>query len=141
VRFLDANPFIYAYYKPRRELSEYERKLKEGAKQIIARISRGEEEVVTTVVHISEVVNILKHGMTFEELYEVILGLFGLENVKILSVSREDYLAAVELSLELKLDPNDALAIQVMHTMDINEIYSFDTDFDRVKGIIRLPSL
>ena len=141
MRFLDANPFIYAYYKPRRELSEYERKLKEGAKQIIARISRGEEEVVTTVVHISEVVNILKHGMTFEELYEVILGLFGLENVKILSVSREDYLAAVELSLELKLDPNDALAIQVMHTMDINEIYSFDTDFDRVKGIIRLPSL
>ena len=141
MRFLDANPFIYAYYKPRRELSEYERKLKEGAKQIIARISRGEEEVVTTVVHISEVVNILKHGMTFEELYEVILGLFGLENVKILSVSREDYLAAVELSLELKLDPNDALAIQVMHAIGINEIYSFDTDFDRVKGIIRLPSL
>jgi len=141
VKFLDANPFIYAYYKPRKKLTEYERKLKENAKQIIARINRGEEKVVTTVVHVSEIVNILKHGMTFEELYEVILGLFSLENVKILRVGREDYLAAVELSLELKLDPNDALAIQVMYAMDINEIYSFDTDFDGVSGIVRLPRL
>jgi len=141
VKFLDANPFIYAYYKPRRELTEYERKLKESAKQIVARINRGEEKVVTTVVHVSEMVNILKHGMTFEELYELILGLFSLENVKILKVSREDYLAAVELSLELKLDPNDALAIQVMYAMNINEIYSFDADFDKVGGIVRLPRL
>ena len=141
MKFLDANPFIYAYYKPRRELTEYERKLKESAKQIVARINRGEEKVVTTVVHVSEMVNILKHGMTFEELYELILGLFSLENVKILKVSREDYLAAVELSLELKLDPNDALAIQVMYAMNINEIYSFDADFDKVGGIVRLPRL
>jgi len=141
VKFLDANPFIYAYYKPRRELTEYERKLKESAKQVIARINRGEEEVITTVVHVSEMVNILKHGMTFEELYEVLLGLFSLDNVKILRVSREEYLAAVELSLELKLDPNDALAIQVMHGMNVNEIYSFDRDFDKVSGIVRLPHL
>ena len=141
MKFLDANPFIYAYYKPKRELTKYEKKLKESAKQIIAQINRGEEEVVTTVVHVSEMVNILKHGMTFEELYEVVLGLFSLENVKILRVSREDYLAAVELSLELKLDPNDALAIQVMHVMNINEIYSFDMDFDKVSGIVRLPHL
>jgi len=141
VKFLDANPFIYAYYKPRRELTEYERKLKESAKQIVARINRGEEKVVTTVVHVSEMVNMLKHGMTFEELYELMLGFFSLENVKVLRVSREDYLAAVELSLELKLDPNDALAVQVMYAMNINEIYSFDTDFDKVAGIIRLPRL
>ena len=141
MKFLDANPIIYAYYKPRRELTGYERKLKESAKQIIARINRGEEKVVTTVVHVSEMVNMLKHGMTFEELYELILGLFSLENVKVLRVSREDYLAAVELSLELKLDPNDALAIQVMYAMNINEIYSFDTDFDKVGGIVRLPRL
>lgn len=55
MRFLDANIFIYAYYKPRRELGQKEREMKEGAKDILMRINEGKETAITTVVHLSEI--------------------------------------------------------------------------------------
>ncbi|MBO3840694.1 MAG: type II toxin-antitoxin system VapC family toxin, partial [Candidatus Brockarchaeota archaeon] len=60
---------------------------------------------------------------------------------EIRGVPKEDYFAAVELSRDLHIDPNDALAIDVMKTSDITEIYSFDEDFDKIEGITRLPSV
>ncbi|MEM2971294.1 MAG: type II toxin-antitoxin system VapC family toxin [Candidatus Bathyarchaeia archaeon] len=61
--------------------------------------------------------------------------------MKINGVSKEAYFAATELGDDLKLDPNDALAVDVMRLNGINEIYSFDEDFDKVEGIRRLPKL
>lgn len=141
MRFLDANIFVYAYYKPRRELTERERLMKNEAKRIIKGISEGEVEVLTTVVHMSEAVNILKHGMPLEHLIKVILGLFMLDNVKILGVSKDTYFAAAELGGDLKLDPNDALAVEVMRLGGIDEIYSFDEDFEKVEEITKLPKI
>lgn len=139
--FLDANVFIYAYYKPKRQLTQKEKQMKDHAKRIISEISQGKEEVIMTVVHLSEVVNILKHGMPLEQLTNIVLGLFMLDNVKIHGVSREAYFAATELGDDLKLDPNDALAIDIMRLGNIKEIYSFDEDFDKIEGISRLPKL
>jgi len=68
MRFLDANIFIYAYYKPKRQLSQKEKHMKEYAKKIISNVSQGKEKVAITVVHLSEIVNILKHGMALDEL-------------------------------------------------------------------------
>jgi len=141
MKFLDANVFIYAYYKPKRQLTQKEKQMKDHAKRIISEISQGKEEVTTTVVHLSEVVNILKHGMPLEQLTNIVLGLFMLDNVKIRGVSREAYFAATELGGDLKLDPNDALAIDIMRLGNIKEIYSFDEDFDKIEGISRLPKL
>jgi uncharacterized protein len=139
MKFLDANIFIYAYYKPQKTLSEKEEAMKEQAQTIIRAISQGKEQVTTTVVHISEVVNILKHGIPKEALTQVIMGLFMLENVKIVDVTKDSYFAAVELSEDYKLDPNDALAIDVMRQNGIKEIYSFDEHFGKIEGITRIP--
>lgn len=141
MRFLDANVFIYAYYKPKKQLTQKEKQMKDHAKKIISDVSQGKEEVMMTVVHLSEAVNILKHGMLLERLTNVILGLFMLDNVKIHGVSREAYFAATELGADLKLDPNDALAVDVMRLNRIKEVYSFDEDFDEIEGISRLPRL
>jgi len=73
VRFLDANIFIYAYYKPKKLLTQKEEDMKEQAKKIVRNISAGKEQVMTTVVHISEIVNILKNGMTQNQLTHIIL--------------------------------------------------------------------
>lgn len=139
MRFLDANIFIYAFYKPKRGLTQKELWMKEQAKRIVSDISLGKEEVLTTIVHLSEVVNILKHGMEVEELTRFIISLFMLNNIIICSVTKEEYFAAAELAEELKIDPNDALAVDVMRANNVREIYSFDLDFDRVSGISRLP--
>jgi len=141
MKFLDANVFIYAYYKPKKQLSPRERQMKEYAKKIISYVSQGKEEVLTTVVHLSEIVNILKHGIPLEQLNNLVLGLLMLDNVKTYGVSKEAYFAATELGDDLKLEANDALAVDVMRLNDIKEIYSFDEDFDKVEGIMRLPKL
>jgi predicted nucleic acid-binding protein len=141
MRFLDANVFVYAYYKPKRQLAQKEKQMKEHAKRIISSVSQGKEQVMTTVVHVSEMVNILKHGMPLDQLAVLIRGLFMFDNVRIMGVTREGYFAAAELGDDLKLEANDALAVDVMRQNGIKEVYSFDEDFERVQGITRLPKL
>jgi predicted nucleic acid-binding protein len=141
MKFLDANVFIYAYYKPKRQLTQKEKQMKEHAKKIISNVSHGKEDVIMTVVHMSEIVNILKHGMPINRLTSIIRGLFMLDNVRIIGVTREAYFAATELGDDLKLEANDALAVDVMRLNDIKEIYSFDEDFNQIEGITKLPTL
>jgi hypothetical protein len=141
MRFLDANVFVYAYYKPKRQLTQKEKQMKEQAKRIISIVSQGKEQVTTTVVHLSEIVNILKHGMPLDQLTIIIQGLFMLDNVKIIGITGEAYFAATEFGADLKLEVNDALAVDAMKLNDIKEIYSFDEAFDKLEGIIRLPRL
>ena len=141
MRFLDANVFIYAYYRPKRTLTEKEKAMKEEAKKIISSISIGKEQVLTTVVHISEMVNILKSGMPKETLAKTILGLFMLDNVTIVGVSKDEYFAAVAIGDDLKMEPNDALAVDAMQQNNITEIYSFDEHFNKISGITRLPEI
>ncbi|MFQ6125737.1 MAG: type II toxin-antitoxin system VapC family toxin [Candidatus Heimdallarchaeota archaeon] len=109
--------------------------MKELAKESIPTINNSEEEVTTTVVHLSEIVNISKHRMPLRDLFTVLLNLFMLENVKIVGVTQEEYFAATELGSEMDLDPNDALAVQVMDETGIDSIYSFDQNFDNIKGV------
>ncbi len=141
MRFLDANIFIYAYYKPKKSLTEKEAAMKTEAQKIISNISQGKEEVMTTVVHVSEMVNILKNGMPQDLLTQPFLGLFMLDNVTISDVSKDAYFAAIEIGDDYKLEPNDALAIDVMRQNGIGEIYSFDEHFNKVDGITRLPTV
>jgi predicted nucleic acid-binding protein len=141
LKFLDANVFIYAYYKPKKQLTEKEKRMKEQAKKIISNVSEGKEDVMMTVVHVSEVVNILKNGLSQDQLTIIIRGLFMLDNVRIVDVSRDAYFAATELGEDLKLEANDALAVDMMRQNGINEIYSFDEHFDHMEGITKLPSL
>ncbi len=138
MRFLDANVFVYAYYKPKKLLTEKEAQMKEQAKKIIANVSQGKEQVLMTVVHVSEAANILKHGLSKEKLTVVMRGLFMLDNLKIIDVSRDQYFAAVELGEDLKLEVNDALAVDVMQQNGLSEIYSFDEHFAHVDGITKL---
>jgi len=141
MRFLDANVFIYAYYKPKRLLTPREQRMKNEAKEIISKVNEAKEEITTTVIHIAEAVNILKHVMSLENLINLVLGLFMLDNVKIVGVNRETYFAATELGRDLKLDSNDALIVEIMRFNDIKELYSFDEDFEKIEGITRLPKL
>ena len=140
MRFLDANVFVYAYYRPRRELGDKETEMKEEAKAILKRINEGEERVITTVVHVSEMSNILKHGMAPGDLAAFVQGLLMADNIVVEGVSRDLYLSATDLGRELELDPNDALAVELMRLNGVEEIYTFDHGFDGVQGVRRLPA-
>jgi hypothetical protein len=138
-RFLDANIFIYAYYKPHKPLTPKEKQMKQQAQQILTNITQGKEQVATTVIHLSETVNILKHAMTTEQLTHLLRALYMHDNITIHDVTREAYLAAIELADDLKLEPNDALAIDTMKQNNITQIYTYDQNFNNIQGITKLP--
>lgn len=139
MKFLDANVFIYAYYKPKIRLDSNQKRMKDKSKKIIEGINSRRTKVLTSVVHLSEVSNILKRSFSMGELVSLIETLYSLDNVIISDVTANDYLIAIEMGEELNLEPNDALAVHLMQENDISEIYSFDEGFEKVEGIFRLP--
>ena len=141
VRYLDANVFIYAFYRPKkRNLDPIARAMKDIAKSIIQKISRGEESVVMSIVHISEVCNIIKHSLPIEDLLALANTLITSRNIRVLDVSVDTYKKAISIGFEYGLEPNDALAVLLMRELGIDEIYTFDKDFDVVSWLRRRPT-
>jgi len=138
VRFVDASVFLHAYLKPKRVLKPHEKEIKENAKSILRRISEG-EQVLTTAVHFGEVANLLEDLLPLPEALKLESGILALNNVEMVEVSKEMYLAAAPLAAEKGVGLNDALAVVAMSERGISEIYSFDGDFDRL-GVKRLSS-
>ncbi|NJF24566.1 type II toxin-antitoxin system VapC family toxin [Thermococcus sp. Bubb.Bath] len=132
MRFIDANVFIYAFLRPRKEPSENVRAIKESAKGILGRISEG-EKVVTTVVHLSEVANVIESMAGKKKAVEILMGILTAENIKVLNVSTSDYLKATLVAEEKSLGINDALAYVKMKEAGIYEVYTFDGDFEKLE--------
>jgi len=136
VAYVDANMFIYAFLKTKRTLQPHEVKIKDAAKKIVSRINEG-EKVVTSVVHFSEVCNILDDYLPIEEALLVEKGLLFRENILICEVSKDDYLKAISVTEDQSVGVNDALAYVLMKKMAIQTVYSFDKDFDTFADIRR----
>jgi predicted nucleic acid-binding protein len=137
VVYVDTNVFVYAFLKTKRALQPQEVKIKEAAKKIVSRINEG-EKVVTSVVHFSEVCNILDDHIPIEEAILIEKGLLFRENILICEVSKDDYLNAISVTEDQKVGVNDALAYVLMKKRAIQTIYSFDKDFDNLADIHRV---
>ncbi len=136
-RFIDANVFLYAFLKPRRKLREHEVLLKNGAKSIIYRVNSG-EEVVTTVVHLGEIANILEEYTPLDHAIKIIETILLKKNIVIVPIEWSDYLVSIEIARKYCVGINDALAYSIMKRHGINEVYSFDRDFDKFPDIKRI---
>ena len=135
--FLDANIFVYAFLKPKRKLQPHEEKIKDAAKNIITRINTG-EETATSVVHFSEVCNILEDYLPIEEAFAIEKDLLLRDNIVIKAVTEEHYLKALAIAEDQSVGANDALAYVLMTESGLNRIYSFDKHFDAFKDIHRI---
>jgi predicted nucleic acid-binding protein len=135
--FIDANVFVYAFLKPKRKLEPHEIKIKEAAKNIVTRINEG-EETVTSVVHFSQVCNLLEDHLTHEEAFAIEKDLLFQDNISIKAVTEDDYLKALAISEDQQVGTNDALAYVLMKEAGLNKIYSFDRDYDKFKDIARI---
>lgn len=131
MRFIDANVFIYAILKPRRELNEREREIKETSKEIFKRVNRG-EEVVTTIVHLSEVANILEDSANLSFSLSFLKDILLKRNIIIEEVGHRDYMESVFLAGKKRVSVNDALAYLLMERKGIEEIYTFDKHFENL---------
>jgi len=137
MRFVDANVFLYAFLKTGRKLSEKETRLKRISSGIIERIEKG-EKVLTSAVHISEVSNMLESLTSKETTQEIVESVLLNENIEIAEVGKGIYMASLELAKIHKVSINDCVASIIMKAKNISEIYSFDNDFDKIDGIVRI---
>ncbi|MHA1300478.1 MAG: type II toxin-antitoxin system VapC family toxin [Candidatus Helarchaeota archaeon] len=139
--YLDANIFIYAFFKPKKgkELSDKIKWCKQEAKKIIRMINEEKDTYCISLIQISEVVNLLKSVMSWENLKTFLMGLFSNKSIKIIENSKLMYLNAINKILDYNTDPNDISAYLLMVDKNIKKIYTFDRHFENFPGIICLP--
>jgi hypothetical protein len=82
---LDSNVLVYAVVKPKKNVDERLAKIKERAREILRRIDRGEERVVTTVVHVSEIANVIESLANLTKAIEVVESVLNSESVTVLT--------------------------------------------------------
>ena len=131
MRFIDANIFIYAVLKPKRELNKKELEIKNASKEIFKRVNAG-EEVITTVVHLSEVANVLEDVANLSHAISFLKDILLKRNVIVEEVNNKDYMESVLLAEEKRVSINDALAYLLMKREGIEDIYTSDKHFENL---------
>ncbi|MCD6538500.1 type II toxin-antitoxin system VapC family toxin [Candidatus Bathyarchaeota archaeon] len=131
MRFVDSNVFIYVLVKSPKD--DYV-----IAKRILQRIEEG-EEAVTNMAVIQEIVNWLEYNNNRRrEIEKLLTAINSYIAMKKAGVSWSDMIAAIDDMNKYGLDFVDALTLQTMKRNNINEIYTNDRDFDRVKWVRRV---
>lgn len=138
---MDANVIIHALIEEDGEnLNSKTREIKRSSREIVKRITDGEEVYITTI-QISEAANIMER--LTEPSISIRIQRFLLEHpsFKIIETTIQDMKNAqrvVETSKNNKIGFNDAVAYIAMQKVNCKEIYTFDKHFDLFSGIKRI---
>lgn len=129
--FLDTNVFLYA--------TGAEHPLRESARQIIQRVSRGELTATTNAEVIQEILFVLhRRGKT--EWAAQLVQSTALMFPDLLPVTRNDMLIACDLlERHPQIRARDAVHAATMLNNGLDVIISADQHFDEIQGIQRLP--
>jgi len=130
MRFVDANVFIYVLVRSPKESYETSRK-------ILQRIEDGEETLTNTAI-LQEVVDWLEYNNRRREVKDFITAINSYLAMDKLSTAWDDMLAALDDTEKHHIDFVDALTLQAMKKNNTDEIYSNDTDFDKIKWVKRI---
>lgn len=135
MRFLDTNIII-------RFLSNDDPPKARACLALFERIERGEEQVRASVTHIAEVCFVLAsrrgpYRLSHDDIRGRLLPILKLPGVK-LPNKRLVLRALDSYATFSRLDFEDALAVAIMEAEGMTELYSYDTDFDGVAGMVRL---
>ncbi|MGQ9555466.1 MAG: PIN domain-containing protein [Anaerolineae bacterium] len=130
-RFLDTNVIL-------RYLTRDDEGKAEAALNLLQRVERGEERLATSVVVIFEVVYTLAsfYGVGRERIRELLLPIINLRALRL--PGKRLFRQALDLYCEKRISFADAYNAALMLADGETEIYSYDTDFDRIGGITRL---
>jgi predicted nucleic acid-binding protein len=129
--FIDTNVFV-------RHLTQDHADFSPKATAFLARIERGDIQARTADTAIFETVFLLekRYGRARADIRDGVLALVGLPG---LALPNKHRLRRVfELYIDVKLSFGDAFHVALMEQLGIEEIATFDRDFDRVPGIRRV---
>jgi len=137
MRFLDTNVLVYSMGAIDTKMPASDQRLISLSKEIVRKVDRG-EPVLTTTVHLSEFSNIVHRRLGLQAACDAFETIFLHDNIIVASVEKTHYELAIEIARQKNVGINDSVAAVIMDEMKVDEIYSFDTDFDRL-SIPRFP--
>ncbi len=134
MRFLDTNIII-------RYLTRDDEAKAAACFDLFERVSRGEEEVTTCEAIITEVVYALSsrahYGLPPDEIRARLAPVLAMRGLRL--PNKQLYLRALDLYAAYpSLDFEDLLLAAYMERDGIQELYSYDRDFDRISGVRRV---
>ena len=134
-RFLDTNILLRFLARPA-TLEDQARA--ERARDLLLRVERGEERVVTSPLVIFEAIFALRRSyrVSREEVRDRVTEILSLRGVQL--PGKRLYVQALQLFAQTNVSFADAYNAVAMRGQGLSEIYSWDTDFDRLPGITRV---
>ncbi len=105
---------------------------------LLQRIERGEERAVTSPLVIFEVIYTLQRSYQVprERVRQLVVPIIALRGLEI--PGKSVFVRALDLYVQARISFADAYNAAYMESRGIDEIYSWDTDFDRLAGIVRV---
>ncbi|MBI3972720.1 MAG: type II toxin-antitoxin system VapC family toxin [Chloroflexi bacterium] len=130
-RFVDSNVLL-------RYLTGSDADKAERAKQLLHRIERGAEKAATSLMVVFETVFTLQrtYQVPKAQIREMVADLLSLPGL--LLPGKSLCLQALDLYVEMNISFVDAFNAVYMKSRGLSEIYSWDSDFDRIEGVKRL---
>ena len=132
MRFLDTNVLV-------RYLTGDDPEKAKASLALLLRVERGEEAVMTSDIVIAETVYVLQSRTyrlprdRIRQLVEPIIGLRGLRLPR-----KSLYTRAFDVYCQRNISFADAYNAAYMESRGLQEVYSYDTDFDHIEGITRI---
>ena len=129
MQFVDTNIFI-------RYLTKDDPEKAAACYRLFEQANHNEIELTTSESIIAEIVFILSSKRLYNvSRHDVRIRLYPLISLPGLKLAnRRQYLRALDLFSDNTIDFEDALAIAAMERQKIVEVYSYDKDFDHIKG-------
>ncbi len=133
VRFLDTNILL-------RYLTQDDIAKARACLTLLLRIERGEEVVVTSDLVIAEAVFTLQsprqYGLPRDRIRQLVEPIISLRGLRL--PRKALYSRAFDLYCDKSISFVDAYNAAYMESRGVKEIYSYDTDFDRLEEISRI---
>ena len=132
-RFLDTNILV-------RHMTRDDEAKADACRALLRRLEAGDETVVTSNVVVAEVAYVLEspslYGLTRNRIRELLEPIIGLRGIRILHKSM--YSRVFDLYCDLNISFADSYNAALMESEGLTEVYSYDTDLDRVDGLRRI---
>ena len=133
MKFLDANVIL-------RYLTRDDPKKAENCYELFQKVKRSEIELTTCEAVIAEVIYVLSshslYNLPRDEIYSLLLPIINLYGFKL--PQKRLYIRALDIYASKNIDFEDALIFAHMEKRQIKEIYSYDSDFDKLEELRRL---
>jgi predicted nucleic acid-binding protein len=129
--FLDTNILL-------RYLTEDNQQMARRALDLLTKIERGEEKVITSSLVIFETIFTLQsfYKVPRREIKELLLPIVSLRGIQL--PEKSVFYKAFDLYVNQNISFADAYNAAYMMSEEILNIYSWDKDFDKIDGIIRV---